>query len=923
MTEESALYCQDIERREAVLSDAYYNGIDFIEVSAASLDAQRYLHVHFLKVDHIDDLVGRPDLFAVRGGVRITGIKTVSAVRKNDHIVVEVDQAGDFSPYTLTIQADWMDPRFNDVSFSFKAGCPSDFDCRTESVCPPEELSAPSIDYLAKDYASFRKALLDLIPVLAPQWKERNPSDLGIALVELLAYAGDNLSYYQDSIAGEAYLGTALQRISVRRHARLVDYPIHDGANARAFVQIDGSTPGVVPAGTPVLSKISVPVGKAVPGTVIPYGDRALALEVAEVGFETVKASYVHPDLHEITIYDWGDRRCCLPSGATKLELSGNLTCQFSSGHLNDAASLAGKLRDHTDKVSAYIYNGMDPAAQTLLAGYVDGNPVSADLAAALIEELDNLLADRRFYDKDRFQGISIGEYCKQLAGRNPRGGDLARLNRLLLEAAYSGEIAVSPKLAPGDYLLFEEILGPETGLEPDADPNHRQIVRLTKAAYGVDPLKKQEISCVEWGESDALKFSLCISAETDAGYQTISVARGNQILADHGKRIEGEEYTFPESSLAESQRPASRFLLQEGPLSFRADLPDDSDRFSPAADLWDVDPHKTLAQVLKLTVTDADGETSDDWNPAVHLLESDDSAHDFAVETDNDGRALIRFGDGDYGEAPSDQAAVTVDYRVGVGRTGNVGVGTFAHVISPYSSTEWPDVNGVCNRLPAWGGIDPEPIVEVRQKAPAAFQTDMLRAVTEADYTRLASLHPELQGAVATFRWTGSWHTVFITIDPLGRSGVDAALEKQVRRWMIRYTQTGYDLEIDPPTYVPLEIEIHVCVEPDHFRGDVKEALLYALDNRLHAAGEKGFFHSDNFTFGQALYLSRLYAAVEAVDGVDSAEVKVFKRFGKLPNKEIEQGCIPMGRLEIVRLDNDPSLPENGVLRLNMAGGK
>jgi hypothetical protein len=58
-------------------------------------------------------------------------------------------------------------------------------------------------------------------------------------------------------------------------------------------------------------------------------------------------------------------------------------------------------------------------------------------------------------------------------------------------------------------------------------------------------------------------------------------------------------------------------------------------------------------------------------------------------------------------------------------------------------------------------------------------------------------------------------------------------------------------------------------------------------------------------------------------VDGVDSAEVKVFKRFGKLPNKEIEQGYMPMGRLEIARLDNDPSLPENGVLRLNLAGGK
>jgi hypothetical protein len=41
-----------------------------------------------------------------------------------------------------------------------------------------------------------------------------------IALVELLAYVGDQLSYYQDAVANEAYLETARQRISVKRHTR-------------------------------------------------------------------------------------------------------------------------------------------------------------------------------------------------------------------------------------------------------------------------------------------------------------------------------------------------------------------------------------------------------------------------------------------------------------------------------------------------------------------------------------------------------------------------------------------------------------------------------------------------------------------------------------------------------------------------------
>ena len=80
--------------------------------------------------------------------------------------------------------------------------------------------------------------MLDRLSLLVPDWTERSAADLGVTLVELLAYAADNLSYRQDAIANEAYLATARQRVSVRRHARLVDYALHDGCNARAFVHV-------------------------------------------------------------------------------------------------------------------------------------------------------------------------------------------------------------------------------------------------------------------------------------------------------------------------------------------------------------------------------------------------------------------------------------------------------------------------------------------------------------------------------------------------------------------------------------------------------------------------------------------------------------------------------------------------------------
>lgn len=97
----------------------------------------------------------------------------------------------------------------------------------------------PAIDYLSKDFASFRQVMLDRLSATLPQWEERHLPDLGMTLVDLLAYVGDYLSYYQDAVATEAYLGTARQRISVRRHARLLDYVLHEGCNARTWVHVE------------------------------------------------------------------------------------------------------------------------------------------------------------------------------------------------------------------------------------------------------------------------------------------------------------------------------------------------------------------------------------------------------------------------------------------------------------------------------------------------------------------------------------------------------------------------------------------------------------------------------------------------------------------------------------------------------------
>ena len=120
----------------------------------------------------------------------------------------------------------------------------------------------------------------------------------------------------------------------------------------------------------------------------------------------------------------------------------------------------------------------------------------------------------------------------------------------------------------------------------------------------------------------------------------------------------------------------------------------------------------------------------------------------------------------------------------------------------------------------------------------------------------------------------------------------------------------------------VPLDILLNVCVKDGYFRSDVKQTLLNVFSRYDLPGGGRGFFHPDNFTFGQPVYLSRIYQTAMQVAGVASVEAIRFQRWGKLPNKELENGRLVLASLEIIQLDNDPNFPENGRIDFEMHGG-
>src|SRR5262249_17868118 len=153
-------------------------------------------------------------------------------------------------------------------------------------------------------------------------------------------------------------------------------------------------------------------------------------------------------------------------------------------------------------------------------------------------------------------------------------------------------------------------------------------------------------------------------------------------------------------------------------------------------------------------------------------LLSSNPNRKEFVVEVETDGTAYLRFGDDQLGSRPTPRTRLLATYRIGNGAAGNAGADSLAHFLSSdpgfISDLVNPMILAVTNPLAARGGIDAETIERVRQNAPSAFRRQE-RAVTREDYAEVARrCDAGIQRAAATFRWTGSWRTVFVTVDQL-----------------------------------------------------------------------------------------------------------------------------------------------------------
>ncbi|MGW3146141.1 putative baseplate assembly protein [Streptomyces sp. NPDC001177] len=855
-------------------------------------------------------------------------------------LLVALDRLGDRSPYTFSLvdparpdaPFPGFDPRHSGAPFTFTADCGEEADCAPLPDCASPAGPEPALDYLAKDYASFRRLMLDRLALTAPQWADREVPDLGVTLVELLAYIGDRLSYRQDAVATEAHLHTARLRTSVRRHLRLVDYRMHDGCNARTWMHLEVEKAAVLRAGTYWFA------------TALPAGPLVSEAELRHVPahFEryepVVRADLaLRPAHNRIRLWTWDGEECCLPAGTTSATL-------------------------------------------------VDPGTADARLLA----------------------------------------------------------------LAPGDVLVLEEVRGPATGAPGDADPRHRQAVRLTAVEKTMDPVHRQPLLRVSWAAEDALAFPLCLAAvggERCCLIADVSVARGNVVLVDHGgsgtppvrltapapaarpvvcdgpgrprhterplrwqprldtgpltrrapypgpaqiaaaqaktldaipvraaeavedmyRRVTaGGPLTGADLALARTlwgeravagagwdrardarERRAALVLLRSrsaallarrtarlatlaararsgapldaetaaevvagwGPVLAAGLDPADPRAAGPASAALTQDPRLALPQ---LTLTSA-GER---WAVRADLLDSGPDDPHLVAEADDDGTARLRFGDGRLGRAVTAGQEFRAAVRVGNGPAGNVGADTVVHLV--VGAPTGAHVTAVRNPLPAIGGTAPEPVADARLFGPTQYRHRLERAVTAEDYSALAGELRGVQRAATGLAWNGSWYEAEVAVDALGRGEPPLALLHAARDRLALVRRIGHDLRVDPPRTVPVAVRLRLCLAPDARRAAVEREVRARLGN-----GPGGLFHPDRLTFGSDLYAGRLVAEAMAVPGVVSTTVLRLGRAEAAVPLVPDDGVLAFGPLEIPSGGADPSGPGAGVLRIDLVGGR
>jgi hypothetical protein len=814
------------------------NGVKlvFVTLEPVGTPTHAWLDLEFYNDNELNNIltditngVAPTQVFPLAGGTRVRAgdgfgqvqVVAVAAGRTDANgdlisLKLRVQPIGDYSTYKLRVVYNHIDPIFDAIEFKFRPGC-FNLNCAPTWTKAPAPSQEPVIDYLAKDYDSFKHVLLAAMQERVTNWAPTSEADLDQVLIDLVAADADESSDFQDRVVNEAYLATARKRVSLARHARLVDYHIHQGNHATTWLALRVAADAVLAAGFGAW-------------TTSAWNDERAII------FATLESRACLTLLNDLALYHWDGLVTALETGATEADLR-----------------------------------------------------LPAPLDSTVSTDADQL--------RDLFRSAAVR------------------------------------------YLLIQQELNPDTGTINGRDPRARQLLRLlegTAAAESVfDPAggtAGEWFVRVHWRDADALARRYCFLTKCTGQSleERAALFHGNLVRAGQGRpTITVFRPTDAVLGLANTENfiATGEAYYEETKWGALCTLPQASLAYRKTPPGGDSATRSTLdAQVSGF---------SGSWSEQSDLIESESDDEHFIVETDELGTSRVRFGNDVNGRALPSGSVVTCAYQIGQGVPGNVGADTIVG-FKNQNRVEESSIEALWNPFDVIDGRDPEPREEILRRAPEAYRSRQLRAVTLEDYVKRAEELPQVAHAAARYAWTGSWRTVRVAIDPRDTTELSDATRREIEAHLDAVRLIGEDLEVREAQFVPLDIQMVVCAHPQYWPADLDAVLAQEFSDGYTPDGRLGFFNPDRWTFGQPLYASQLIGRALAVAGVERVLSVSIRRLHELagpslvtitiapedvPESFIEK--LDVDAFEIIEVANDPSVLEHGRIQFDIRGGR
>lgn len=314
-------------------------------------------------------------------------------------------------------------------------------------------------------------------------------------------------------------------------------------------------------------------------------------------------------------------------------------------------------------------------------------------------------------------------------------------------------------------------------------------------------------------------------------------------------------------------------------------------------------------------------------WDELPTVLESPPDAQVYTTSQDEAGATTLVFGDGVNGaRPPSGRDNLRARYRKGIGASGNVDVGGISQLID-----NLPGLQKVANPAPLVGGADAEAADGIRVNAPGSLRT-FGRAVSVEDYAALARSYPGIAKASAVWvlRNPATLQALanpYVQLTVALADGTPMAdqpeLAARLRSFLDRRRDPNVPLRILEFTPVFVDVAATVTIDPRYPSQATLNSVYAALRPGPAAAGQPpGFFAFEALEFGESLHLSALYAAIQAVPGVQAAHITTFRRTADPVGAVLD--AIFIRPTEVALLADDPADTANqrGKLVLTGEGG-